>query len=65
MNEQQYRQLCKACDRVLMEQVSTIERIAISWLHVIREHPMPTQKMIGNFSNIEQLLERLDLRIIQ
>jgi hypothetical protein len=39
MDEQQFRQLCKTCDRVLMEHVSTIERIAISWLHVIREHP--------------------------
>ena len=28
------------CDRVLQAHDSTVERIAISWLHVIREHPM-------------------------
>lgn len=40
MNEQQYREVCAACDRVLLEPDSTIERVAISWLHVIREHPV-------------------------
>jgi len=29
-----------ACDRVLLAQDSTIECTAISWLHIIREHPM-------------------------
>lgn len=40
MNEEQYRLLCEACDRVLMANDSTIERVAIKWLHVIREHPV-------------------------
>ena len=39
MNEEQYRLLCEACDRVLLAPDATPERIAISWLHVIREHP--------------------------
>ena len=39
MNEQQYRSLCEVCDRVLLAPDSTIEQVAISWLHVIREHP--------------------------
>ena len=40
MNEEQYRALCEACDRVLLAHDSTIERVAIPWLHVIREHPV-------------------------
>jgi hypothetical protein len=40
LNEQQYREVCEACDRVLLATDSTIERIAIPWLHVIREHPV-------------------------
>lgn len=40
MNEQQYKLLCEACDCVLMMPDSTIERVAIPWLHVIREHPV-------------------------
>jgi hypothetical protein len=40
LNEEQYRSLCEACDRVLLAPDSTIERVAIPWLHVIREHPV-------------------------
>ena len=40
LNEEQYRELCEACDRVLLAPDSTIERLAIPWLHVIREHPV-------------------------
>ncbi len=40
MNEEQYRSLCEACDRLLLAPDSTIERVAIPWLHVIREHPV-------------------------
>ncbi len=40
MNEEQYRSLCEACDRVLLAPDSTLERVAIPWLHVIREHPV-------------------------
>ena len=39
MTEEQYKALCEACDRVLLAPDATPERIAISWLHVIREHP--------------------------
>lgn len=31
--------LCEACDRVLLASDATLERIAIPWLHVVREHP--------------------------
>jgi len=40
LNEEQYRSLCEACDRVLLAPDSTLERVAIPWLHVIREHPV-------------------------
>ena len=40
MNEEQYRSLCEACDRVLLSPDSTMERVAIPWLHIIREHPV-------------------------
>lgn len=40
MNEEQYRALCAECDRLLQAPDSTLERIAIPWLHVVREHPV-------------------------
>jgi hypothetical protein len=38
LTEEQYRQVCEACDRVLRMPGSTLERISIPWLHVLREH---------------------------
>ena len=40
MNEELYRSLCVACDRVLLAADSTVERVSIPWLHVVREHPI-------------------------
>lgn len=40
MNEEQYRRLCDGCDQVLQAPDSTMERIAIPWLHIVREHPV-------------------------
>ncbi len=40
MTEEQYRLLCETCDRLLLAPDSTIERVAIPWLHIIREHPV-------------------------
>jgi hypothetical protein len=40
MREQEYRFLCEACDRILLEQPMRLERLSLSWLHVIREHPV-------------------------
>ncbi len=53
MNEEQYRQLCEACDRVLLEPVSSVERVAIPWLHVLNEHP-------ANLSQYAWLFEKHD-----
>lgn len=40
MREDQYRWLCNACDKLLLENGATETRVAISWLHVMREHPV-------------------------
>ncbi len=40
MTEDQYKTLCECCDNVLVASDSTFERMAITWLHVIREHPV-------------------------
>ncbi len=48
MNEEQYRSLCEACDRILLAPDSTDERVAIPWLHVVREHPV----FLGNYTEV-------------
>jgi hypothetical protein len=40
MTEEQYRSLCAVCDRILLAPGTTVERVAIPGLHVIREHPV-------------------------
>ena len=40
LSESQYNELCDACNQLLVASDSTIERISIPWLHVIREHPI-------------------------
>ncbi len=49
LDEKSYRLLCETCDRVLLAHDSSIERIAIPWLHVIREHPMLLAGYAGLF----------------
>jgi hypothetical protein len=39
LNKKQYLELCEACDNLLLSPNVKIERVAISWLHVIRAHP--------------------------
>lgn len=39
MNAEQYQKICEACDRILLSPDSSIERVAINWLHVLNEHP--------------------------
>lgn len=51
MNEEQYRLLCEVCDRTLLAPDSRIERVAISWLHVIREHPVFLQNYVDLFES--------------
>lgn len=40
IDEKQYIELCQICDQILMAPDSKLERVAIPWLHVIREHPV-------------------------
>ena len=40
ITEAQYDQLCDACDALLQNNASSIERNANVFLHVIREHPI-------------------------
>ena len=39
MKRNEYLNLAKACDTLLLAPDSTPERIAIPWLHIVREHP--------------------------
>jgi hypothetical protein len=40
LNEKQYEELCKLTDEVLQVPDATPVRVAIPWLHIIREHPV-------------------------
>ena len=60
MNEEQYRLLCEACDRVLLANDSTIERVSIKWLHVIREHPV----FLTNYVDLFQLKKNIWRRLL-
>ena len=39
LSKAQYLSLCKSCDDILNDEPH-VERISISWLHIIREHPV-------------------------
>ena len=47
MTEEEYNDLCKFCDDIIFEN-QTPDRVAISWLHVIREHPV----FLNQYNNI-------------
>ena len=34
-----YKELCEACDHLLREGGSSVSRLAISWLHILKSHP--------------------------
>jgi len=40
VNTYEYNNLCGVCDELMLAEDATMERIAIQWLHVIREHPV-------------------------
>lgn len=58
LSEGQYRDLCEACDELLAEDASD-ERVAISWLHVIREHPVFVRQYAHLFDAGKGPLRRL------
>jgi len=51
LNEKQYLRLSDICDRILLAKDSTIERVAIGWLHIIREHPVFLSRYHEVFKN--------------
>lgn len=50
MREDEYRRLCAACDTVLRGPYTSLERLAIGWLHVLNEHPTVLQRYEHLFS---------------
>ena len=40
MTSNQYKKICECCDSLLLSNETSDERVAINWLHVIREHPI-------------------------
>ena len=58
LNEEQYTEICKACDHILLAPDASIERIAITWLHVIREHPIFLSRYIDLFYSVS-LIKRV------
>ena len=67
INETQYLELCKACDQILQAQDSTPERMAISSLHIIREHPAFLPKYTAAFEPAQglQLFFQLTTRSVR
>jgi hypothetical protein len=58
ISEKQYLELCDACNRLLVLPESSIEMVAIPWLHVIREHPIVLEKYVSLFSP-KSIIEKL------
>ena len=52
LSEAEYVNLCEGCDSLLLAEDSTLERVAIPWLHIIREHPMFLKKYVNLFNSI-------------
>jgi len=49
MNDNQFKFLCEQCDKILTDRTSSIQTIAIGWMHIINEHPINLSKYIGLF----------------
>lgn len=67
LNEEHYRLVCEVCDRVLLAPESSIERVAIPWLHVIRAHPVFLGSYVDLFesTNIAKKISRQCSRTIR
>lgn len=61
ISEKQYLELCDACNRLLLLPESTLEMVAIPWLHVIREHPIVLEKYVSLFSS-KSIIENIKAR---
>jgi hypothetical protein len=63
MNEEKYRQVCEACDRVLRAPGASLERVAIPWLHVLNEHPANLSQYTSLFGQHDFGLRRLSSEV--
>lgn len=52
MNLKLYKYICKQCDIILNSKLATKNTIAISSLHVLKEHPVLMQKYLGEKENL-------------
>jgi hypothetical protein len=55
LTEDQYKKLCSICDSILLADSSALERIAIPWLNVIREHPIFLKQYEGIFTKLSPI----------
>jgi hypothetical protein len=55
-----YLKICKHCDDLLIKYNSSVQRVSINWLHVIREHPIILNRYEILFSkkNLEKYIYR-------
>ncbi|MFT5519463.1 MAG: hypothetical protein ACI9IA_000043 [Enterobacterales bacterium] len=52
VNEEGYQKLCKASKKILTASDVTVERISVSWLHILRAHPSFLSKYSHLFENV-------------
>jgi len=58
LTQEEYKLLCSTCDSILLENHENMDHVAISWLHVIREHPVFLDKYECLFTK-QGFVERL------
>ena len=61
LTENKYLLLCKLCDKILLDSKSNIQTNSISWLHVIREHPVVLKHYFDLFERNSILWNFIDL----
>ena len=61
MHEEAHKELTQVCDEILLAPDSTVERVAIGWLHVLREHPF----LLANYIDIFESAESLKVLILR
>jgi hypothetical protein len=58
MTEDEYRLLTRVCDDILLGPGSSVERVAIRWLHVLSEHPHNLTQYAELFDDRQRSLQR-------
>ena len=64
MTSNQYKKICECCDSLLLSNETSDERVAINWLHVIREHPI-CLKEYKNLLHPVGLYQKIKLYFLQ